>query len=168
MCGEIQNWQHTKQFSLRVTSGAVQQLSLSDIFHDCEEVWLDEFLITGFNGGASGACYMKVDASNFTQGARNNEQVRGTMLSVDVLNPHVVFQRPRVVLRSSMSTLQTLEFSLFLSDGTPVAFTEANFHFTVVMRKPKEAIAAERLLMGSFDFPSRFDPAKNYYAPYLK
>lgn len=167
MCGEIQIYQHTKQFSIRLTTnGAVRQIDLQDKFHDCEEIWLDEVHFA--NVGASGAVYLNMIASNFTQGSRNNESRRGTMLSVDALTPHTVYQRPRVILRSSLSTLQNFEISLETPAGAAVTFDEVNLHFTVVMRKPKEAMEQTRLLMGTWDWPSNFDPAKNYYAPYLK
>jgi hypothetical protein len=167
MCGEIQTWQHTKQFSIRlITDGSTRQLSIPEIFHDCEEVWLDEALFVA--PAVSGAVYLVMDASNFTQGSRNNENRRGTMISVSALNPHAIYQRPRVVLRSSLATLQNFEIRLEDSTGSPVVFTEVNLHFTVVMRKPKEANEQVRLSMGTQDWPSNFDPAKNYYAPYMK
>lgn len=167
MCGEIQIYQHTKQFSLRfTTNGAVRQVDLQDIFHDCEEIWLDE--VHFVNLAASGTVYLQMNASNFTQGSRNNESRRGSMLSVDTQNPHTVYQRPRVILRSSFSTLQNFEVSLETPAGAAAVFDEVTLHFTVVMRKPKEAMEQTRLLLGTMDWPSNFDPAKNYYAPYLK
>ena len=166
MCGEIQIYQHTKQFSIRLlTNGDERQINFPDIFHDCEEVRLDEALFT--NVGASGAIYLDMKASHFSQGSRNNESKRGVMLSVDGANPHVVYQRPKVILYSSFATLQNFGLSLLDSAGAPVTFDEVNLHFTVVMRKPKEAMQEVRLLMGTRDWPSNFDPAKNYYAPYL-
>jgi hypothetical protein len=168
MCGGVQDYQHTKQFSIRLlTNGSARQIDLQQIFYDCEEVWLDEYHFVN-KGGAAGGVYLDIQASNFSQGTRNNENRRGVLLSVDNANSHVVYQRPKVVVYSSCSTLQNFELSIETPTGQTVTFDEVNLHFTVLMRKPKEAMVQHRLLLGTMDWPSNHDPAKNYYAPYLK
>jgi hypothetical protein len=159
MCGEIQEWQVAKAVNIRlVTSGARQQVILSQQFDDVEEIRLDEIMITGFNGGVSGACYLRIFQNGMQHGACNNEANPGLLVAVDILNPHTVYSRPRTILQGNMVNMSQFGISLLLPTGVAVAFTEASIMLTVVCRRSADSMAEVRRLKATVDYlPSIID-----------
>lgn len=147
MCGEIEEWQKAKQFNVRLTTnGQATQITLSDKFDQVEEIRLDECMFTGFNGGTSGAVYLEFTSNGFNSSIPNNEAKSGVLLMVDVLNPHTTFQRPKLLARGHLLTLNSFQIRIVLPSGAAVAFTEASFSLTAVCRKGADEIAEVRRL----------------------
>lgn len=140
MCGEIGADQYTRQLNVRiVTNGNEQTVTLSKQFQDLDELRLDEIMVTGFNSGTSAACYLQVNQRGLSSPAISDNNVPGTLLMVDVLNPHTVFQRPKVIAVSQLGTIASFRMSVKMPDGTPATFTELSMILTAVMRKPGRA-----------------------------
>lgn len=169
MCGEIQKWQVARTAYVRLTtSGATTKVILNNLYTNVEEVRLDEVLITGFNGGASGSCYLTVDGAGLNDASSNNESKRGSLIMVDVTNPHTVHQRPITLAYGQMSNINNFEITLTNPNGTTTTFTEAVFLFTFVCRKSQDQIKAYRemkALMNEYP-PSILDGApRNTWNP---
>ncbi len=153
MCGEIQEWQEAKTVFVRLTgSGAQQNVVIGNKFDNVEEVWVDEVMVTGFNGGVSAAAYLNVTINGMHPGSANNEAKPGVLVMVDVLNPHTVYQRPRVVAKGHMVSVNTLKVSLNLPSGVAATFTEAAFTLTLVCRKTADQLEEVRRLKASVDY----------------
>jgi hypothetical protein len=165
MCGEIEAWQKAETFSIRVTSGGLQNIVLPKQFANVEEIRLDEYMVVNFNGGVSGSTYLNMRLNGFSPAYVNSNGRPGVLLGVDVLNPHVVYSRPRTMFRAPMVALHQFELSLANSAGAVSTFDEAIFFFTVVMRKPAEELQETREMMRMVEFPSRVDPGRNYFNP---
>lgn len=165
MCGEIEKWQKATQVTIRVTSGAKQTIQLAKQLADVEEIRLDEFMITGFNGGTSGSFYMDMQVPGFTDAFVSNETKRGTLLGLDVLNPKTYYSRPKVLYKSHPVTMNQFLFELMLPNGSTPALTEGIFIFTVVQRKPLEEQEEYRNFINKLEFPSRKDPGRGYFNP---
>lgn len=166
MCGEIDDWQTARSCTVRiVTNGAPQNIVLGQKYDNVEEVRLDEVMITGFNGGASAAAYLRIGLNGMHHGTSNNEANPGLLIMTDVLNPHTVYQRPRLVGVGHMITVNTFELSLSMPNGAAATFTEASFVLTFVMRKSPEALEETRRLNmlvhappGTRDIRNSFNP----------
>ena len=166
MCGEIGKHQYAKQVSMRLTTGADQNVVFSKTFEDVEQVWLDEIMITGFNGGTSASCYVNININGLAKSGINNENNPGMLVPVDVLNPHTVYSRPRVLAEGSLVNINSLSVSIRLPTGAAVALTEASICLTFVMRRPKEEDTAYRVQKNAETrAPSYRDPVRNSYNP---
>lgn len=167
MCGEIQDWQEARGVTVRLTTdGTRRNVVLGGVWDDVEEIRLDEIMITGFNGGVSGGCYLQIFQPGMRHGTVNNESNSGLLIPVDVLNPHVVHNRPRVIARGQMVNISQFGIGLFMPNGTPATFTEAMLILTFVMRKSADAIEEVRRLKATVDYlPSKLDVA-NTFNPY--
>lgn len=165
MCGEIEKWQTTAQVTVRVTSGAEQNIVFSNRYSNVEEIRLTEVQVTGFNGGVSGAFYLKLGLNGFTRSYVDNEAQSGVLIPVDVLNPHTVYSNPRTIAKADKVNFNQFRMSMVLANGATVAVTEACFVFTVVMRKSPEELAEYRKMMSEMDIPQRRDFVRNSYNP---
>ena len=145
MCGEIEEWQEVKQVDVRLTtSGAQTTVQLPLLIERVEQIRLDESLFVGFNGGASAAVYLDFRSNGISSVSANNENRPGCMLQVDVLNPHAVYQRPKVLGNGSFMTTNSFEIAIRLPTGVPVLFTECALSLTFVCRKGENALSEVR------------------------
>lgn len=167
MCGETEDWQEAHDASVRITgSGANSIIHLARIYDDVEEVRLNEVLVTGFNGGTSGAFYLQVSHNGLNPSVINNENNKGVLIPVDVLNPHSIYQRPRTIMKGDQVNLQQFELGCVMPDNSVATFTEAVFVFTIVVRKSPDQIAEVRRLKASVDYlPSIKADARNQWNP---
>jgi hypothetical protein len=165
MCGEIQIWQKAMQVTVRVTSGAWTEIVLNKTLEDVEEIRLDEIMITGFNSATSASCYVNLEANNLANGYINNENKRGLLVPIDVLNPHTFYSRPRLLATSEGVNLNRFGLTITMPNGTAATLTEASLVLTFVMHKPKEEIRAYREKMAMMEVPSIKDVARNAYQP---
>ena len=166
MCGEIEKWQKAEQVCVRVTSGSPTKIVLNKAYENVQEIRLDEVMITGFNGGVSAACYVQLEAQGLSNSGCNNENRRGLLVPIDVLNPGTFYSRPRQVATSEGITVNQFELSILLaSTGAAATLTEGTFVFTFVMHKPATEIAAYRQKVAMMDAPSIRDPVRNSYNP---
>lgn len=145
MCGEIEKWQTSRQVCVRlVTNGNAITVQLGRAFEEVEEIRLDEVLAVGFNGAVSAAVFLTLEVSGFSAPTVNNMAQSGTMIMIDVLNPHAIYQRPLTVATAQRSTLSQFIMGVRLPNGNSPAFTEMDFRFTIVMRKPAAEVAEYR------------------------
>jgi hypothetical protein len=165
MCGEIMPWQKAVQVCVRVTSGAWTEIILNKTLEDVEEIRLDEIMITGFNSATSASCYVNVEASSIANGYVNNENKRGLLVPIDVLNPHTYYSRPRLLATSEGVNLNRFGLTITMPSGTAATLTEASLVFTFVMSRPKEEIRAYREKMAMMEVPSIKDVARNSFQP---
>ena len=165
MCGEIQDWQKQSSCSIRVTTGIPQNIPLPKIFDEVEEIRIDEFMITNFNGGISGTCYVQMEVNSMNNPSVNNDQRTGTLLIVDVLNPKTVYQRPRVVAASHPVTVNQISFRITNPDGSTTTFNEASFVLTIVMRKSEDELAEVRRLKAQVDYLPSIKDVKTTFQP---
>lgn len=150
MCGEIEDWQEVKQVDVRlVTSGAQTVVQLPSLIERVEQIRLDESLFVGFNGGTSGAVFVEFQTNGVNSVSVNNLNRTGCMLQVDVLNPHTVYQRPKILGNGNFMTTNSFSLAIKLPDGTPVLFTEAALSLTFVCRKGENALAEVRKMKAS-------------------
>ena len=135
MCGEIEKWQTSQTFTVKLTS-ASQKVKIPQQYQRVQEIRLDEQMFINFNAGTSGVAYLNLKIRDAEQASRNNQNIPGTAILVDVLNPHTVYSRPRVMVKSHGSTT-VADFDLELRDdqGALVTFNTCILVFTVVMRK---------------------------------
>ena len=166
MCREIEKWQYQRHVTIRVTNGNLQNINLGDKFADVEEVRLKEYMFTGFNGGVSSAVYCNFQLQGLRHMITNNENQRGFLLMVDVLQPHTVYDDARGIVKGEMANVNQLKLDITLPNGTVPTFTEASFVLVLVMRKSAEEIQSWRMKRAMIEgVPSIVDPAKNYYNP---
>lgn len=168
MCGEIQDYQKASTIAVRLTSAGVQTISLPFKFNSVEEIRLDEFMITNFNGGVSGGFYLKLELNGLSTVCLNNTGRSGTLLSMDVLNPKTVYQRPVSLIQAGLTAVTQFQIGLENSNGTATTFNEAIFHFTIVYRKSDSEMAEMRALKQlSYYPPSQIQPRVSWN-PYEK
>jgi hypothetical protein len=167
MCGEIAEWQEAKDVTVRlVTTGARTNVVLSQQFSGVEEIRLNETMITGFNGGTSGAAYLQLFQPGMNNGTSNNEAAHGLLIPYDVLNPHSIYNNPRVISRGNMVNMSQFGIALVLpTTGAPVLFTEASFVLTFVCRRSPDSIAEIRRLKAAMDYPVTTVGLRNTYDP---
>jgi len=161
MCGEIKKWQKARMVTVRLTTnGNLTRISLPVQHQKVQEVRLDEVHFTGFNGGASAGCYLKLDVQGMSEAYANNESRPGMLLSVDVLNPHTVYSRPKMMLESDGSTVQAFNLSIMMPNGTAATFTECNLYFTFVLELSAMEIDEFRAKRAMLSYPptNRVDP----------
>lgn len=165
MCGEVQLWQTSRESTVRVTSGVLTNIYLPCQMSRVMEVRLDEVFVSGFNGGVSGTAYVNMNMPNLNPVAMNNEKQAGFLISVDVLNPHVVYNRPRLLFKSEGATVQNFQMSVTLPSGAVPVFTELVLNLTFVMAKSADELADIRKWRASIEpHPSIMD-VRNTYNP---
>ena len=158
-------WQKARQVTVRVTSGSLTEVILNDTLLNVEEIRLDEIMITGFNSATSASCYVDISAPNLSNGYVTNENRRGFLVPIDVLNPHTYYSRPRLVATSEGVNLNRFHISISMATGVAATLTEASLVLTFVMSRPKEEIRAYREKMAMMDLPSIKDVARNSFQP---
>ena len=135
MCGEIEKWQNAQTFTVKLSS-AREKVKIPQQYQRVQEIRLDEQMFINFNAGVSGVTYLNLKIQDAEQASRNNQNIPGTALIVDVLNPHTVYSRPRVLVKShGSSTVSDFDLELRDDQGNLVTFASAILVFTVVMRK---------------------------------
>jgi hypothetical protein len=168
MCGEIEDWQIAKQVNVRLVGGGGRQnINLNGTFANVEEIRVTEVLFTNFNGGVSAGAYLNVHLNGLHPGCVNNEPLSGTLLMCDVLNPHVVYQNPRVVARANQISLNQFGLSIVLPTGAPLVFTEACITLVFVCRRTADEIAEVRRMKALMHYPPSIldGAARNTYNP---
>ena len=166
MCGDIQPWQTTKTVTVRMVDGGLaQNVVLGNKYDNVEEVRLDEVMITGFNGAVSASAYLKFQTQGLHHGASNNEANSGLLLPIDVLNPHTVYARARVIATGHMITINTFQLSVLMPNGAAATFTEASFVLTFVMRKSPDALEETRRMNMLVHAPPGIIDVRNSYNP---
>ena len=166
MCGEIGPNQTAHTASIRLTVSADHyKVKLPKQFQRVEEIRLDEYMVINFNGGVSGVGYLNVNVNGSQAFAINNDNKNGTALGVDVLNPQVIYNRPRILASGDGVAITDFEVRFDMADGTLATFTEALFVVTFVMRKPAEEIAAYRRVAAMQEIPAMkgVDPRTTYH-----
>lgn len=135
MCGEIEKWQVSKTFTIQLTT-AQEKVKIPEQYQRVEEIRLDEQMFINFQGGVSGIAYLNMKIPNAEPSTRNNKNINGTALPVDVLTPHTIYQRPRVLVKSTGGTTIS-DFDVQIRDvnGDLVTFNTCLLVITVVMRK---------------------------------
>ena len=166
MCGEIEDWQEAKTVTVRVTGGNNQQIALDHILDSVEEVRLDEIQVLNFNGGVSGSFYFDVEIQDMKSQWISNERVPGSLILVDALNPHTVFQRPRVLAKGHPVSIQNFVVNARLPSGAAATFDEMAVVLTFVCRKNEDTNQATRVARGQMDYPPSIrDLVANSYNP---
>jgi len=164
MCGEIQDWQESKTVTVRLTATGLRNVFLTNKFDRVEEVRVEEILVTGVGG--SGASYLRFEHQNLTDGSAKSEPVPGLMVCIDVLNPHVVYSRPRVIARGDRVSINNFQIGLFTPAGAALGFTEASIVLTFVCRRSEDSLQQIRMLKAAMDYPPSIkDFARNTYEP---
>lgn len=133
---ELHPWEYKEQFTVRLTSFAAQTILLPRQFTNVRAIYLVEDGYVGYNGAVSAGYYLNIQAQNVTTPAVNNDNVRGQLVFVDVLNPHTSYSEPRLIATGNNATLQSFTIEGRLSTGAAPAITEACLVFTVVMHLP--------------------------------
>jgi hypothetical protein len=165
MCGEVQLWQNARESTVRVTSGATTNIYLPVQMSRVMEVRLDEVFVTGFNGGVSGTAYVNMNIPNMTPVALNNEKQPGFLIGVDVLNPHVVFNRPKLLFKAEGATIQNFQMSVVLPTGATATFTELVLSLTFVMAKSADELKEVRMWRASVEPHPTIMDVRNTYNP---
>jgi len=157
MCGGIKEWQVEKQVDVRLTTdGRLQVVNLGDKYKDVEEVRLHEIQFVNFNAGVSGSAYVDLRQQNLHSASVNNESQAGTLVMVDVLNPHSIYQRPRTLAEGNLATISSFQISILMPNGAAATFTEATLNLTIVCRKAPEAMESYRRMKAQADYPPSY------------
>lgn len=158
MCGEIKAYQTAIDVAIRVTASGVNVIKLPQISR-VDEIRLDGFFITGFNGAVSSSAYLQLTGiSGMRETTINSNNKPGCLIAVDVNNPHVIFSRPRMLATGSATTVNSFNVNLVLPSGANATFTEACFFVTFVCRKSPEEMAEYRQLMAQVEIPQMKGP----------
>jgi len=166
MCGEIQEWQIARSVCIRlITNGNKQLVTLGSKFDDVEEIRLDEIMVTNFNGGVSAAAYVKLYQNGMNEATCNNEQEPGLLIGIDVLNPHTVYQRPRVISVGNMVNINSFNVEMRLPGGAVATFNEAVLILTFVCRRSPDSIAEVRRLKATVDYLPSIIDVRNTFDP---
>jgi len=167
MCGEIEDWQEAKTVNIRVTaSGGNVQIKLDHIMDSVEEVRMDEIMVLNYNVGTSGSFYLDLDIQDMKSQWVSNERVPGSLVLVDALNPHSIYQRPRVLARGHPVSVQNFVLNARLPTGAPITFDELSLVLTFVCRKNEDTNQATRIANGQRDYlPTIRDVVANSYNP---
>lgn len=153
MCGEIEDWQYAKDVTIRlVTTGAETNVVLGNRFDEVEEIRLNEIMVTGFNGGVSAGAYLRINLNGMTNGTANNEANSGLLVPIDVLNPHSIYNNPRVISRGNRVNVNQFGIALLMPNGTASAFTEACIVLTFVCRRSADSLAEVRRLKSTVHY----------------
>lgn len=160
----IEPWEEAKTVTVRLAATGLQNVELNKAFERLERIYVEEIMLTGVGG--SGAHYLRLDHNNLTDASIKNEPVAGLMICVDVLNPHVVYPRPRLISHGNMTNLQQFQVGFFTPAGAALAFTEASVVLTFVSRKPAASHPQVRQWEARQDYPPSIkDFARNTYEP---
>ncbi len=144
MCGEIQEWQEAKTATVRLTTNGNQTVSFTHMFDQVEEIRLDEIMVTNFNGGVSGAAYLNLRLNGMHSGEASNERQEGLLILIDAANPHVIYQRPRLIGNANLVHVNSFQLSFDLPSGIAATFTEFCMVLTFVCRKSEDSISQIR------------------------
>jgi hypothetical protein len=166
MCGEIKAYQTATDVAIRITAAGVNKINLPQI-QRVDEIRLDGFFITGFNGAVSASAYLQISGmSGMREATINSNNKPGCLIAVDVNNPHVIFSRPRVLATGSATTVNNFDINLVMPSGANASFTEACFFITFVCRKSPEEMSEYRQLMAQVELPQMKGPdPRNSFQP---
>lgn len=147
------------------TDGSETNVVLSQQFDDVEEIRLNEFLFTNYQGGTSGACYLRLRQNGLSNATVNNEANPGLLIPVDVLNPHQIYNNPRPISRGQMVNVSHFGIQLLTPAGAAVTFDEASLVLTFVCRRSADSMAEVRRLKSMVDYlPTITDVRTTHYA----
>lgn len=166
MCGEILPNQKAEQATVRLTTSADNvSIRLPKQFQRVEEIRLDELFFSNFKGGASGIAYLNLKVNGCAPSAINNENEPGTAIAVDVLNPHILYSRPRVLQTANGVTINDFQIRIENPDGTATTFAECLLVLTFVMRKSAAEVREYREQQALMEIPQMKGPlARSTYA----
>lgn len=165
MCGEIFSYQRTETVTIHNASWNKTRVQLDKLFENVQEVWLDEIQIVGFNGGAAGVGYLRLEAQSLKPAPFNNENQNGLAIAWNPNNPKTVYQRPVVLFRSYGASFQELLVSLVDATGAAISSTDCFMRLTLVVRRSAAEAAEIRAALQSEENPMagiRVDPRSTF------